>query len=259
MGTLEENDEIIETALYFFKRKTTELIEYDPENYERKIEIANLTENQGCLSAICRIPGNKIFHSGGLHDDHLNPTFIINLDTNTYENLPKLKPNHTACATYYKGKVYIFGGHTRFQSAIACNTFDLESKSWIPLADMPIATSSTSVLVINDKFLISGYENFLQEYNVFTNSFESISEDLYINPINLLIKDDNRICLMSNSIYVADINDIKNWKHVGETTLFYSSTSKPVVRGRFAYFSDCNCNIYLFGLDSYKIECIARF
>lgn len=259
MDSFGENDEIIETTLYFFKRKTIEFIEYDPENNGRKIKLANLTENQGSLAAVCRIPGNMLFFSGGLHDNFLNSAFLINLDSNTFENLPRLDPNHTACATYYKGKVYIFGGHTGYQSLITCNAFDLGTKSWIHLTNLPIATSTTSALVINDKFLISGYENFLDEYNAQTNTFKVISEDLYISTINLLIKDGGRICLMSNNIYIADINDIENWRYVGKTTLFNSSTSKPVVRGRFAYFSDCDCNVYLFSLDSYKIECIARF
>lgn len=53
MDSFGENDEIIETTLYFFKRKTTEFIEYDPENNGRKIELASLTENQGSLAAVC--------------------------------------------------------------------------------------------------------------------------------------------------------------------------------------------------------------
>ncbi|OMJ77064.1 hypothetical protein SteCoe_23416 [Stentor coeruleus] len=249
----------LDNKLYFFEDNTKSLVEFDPVNCKSSVKTIDIGEDQGHLAAICTIPGGKIFTSGGYSDSYIENSYIIDLKNNTSEALPKIRPRMRACATYFNQSIYLFGGWFNSSTSF-CDRIDLSSKTITCLSNLPMNTGNTSTILINDKILISGTSNFLQLYDTRKDNYSMVSRDLNFGTDNILIQDKNRIILLSKpNIFVCDIKNLENWVNISNTAIFESTTSKPVIRGRMAYFVDMNMNIYQFNLDTFIIKKMPKF
>ncbi|OMJ74325.1 hypothetical protein SteCoe_26773 [Stentor coeruleus] len=249
----------LDNKLYFFEDNTKSLVEFNPVSCKSKIKPIEIGEDQGHLAAICEIPGGKVFTSGGFSDTYRENSYIIDLKTNTSEVLPRIRPRMRACATYLNQSIYLFGGWFN-NSTCFCDRIDLNNKIVVSISNLPSNIGNTSAVAINDKILISGTSNFLQLYNTKDDNYSIVSRGLTFGTDNLLIQDKNRVILLSKpNIFVCDMNNLENWINISSGASFESTTSKPVIRGRMAYFVDMSMNIYQFNLDTFVLKKMPRF
>ncbi|OMJ90241.1 hypothetical protein SteCoe_7443 [Stentor coeruleus] len=244
--------------VYFFKKGTKTFIEFNTHDLTYKESQIQVNENQGALAGICQLPGRKLFYTGG-YDPNLDSTYIIDLISKTVEILPKCRQRACASATYYADSVYLFGGITDI--LIFSDRFDLKTRKWVNLANLPIALRDTSALVCRGFFIISnGYQNCLYRYNLNRNNYETLAV-VNSSPHNVLIRDKgNYFYLAGASVFTSFEQNLQAWtKHNKNLTInSYETTCKPVTKGRNVYFNSYNI-VYRFNMDDITIVEVKKF
>lgn len=247
----------LDQNLYFFKTNTKVFVEVSTTDFIMKEYLVNISENQGSLTSICQIPGDKVFTSGG-YDPFLNCTYLIDLNNKSVESLPKCRERSLSSATYLKGAVYIFGGFSSKGLLNNADKFILQSKRWISLADLPIAQQDTSVLPCKDFVIISTHSaNCLFSYKTSTNSYETLALGVISHSYNILIRNQRIYYLLSgNNIFVSSEGMIDKWNKLEITSNagYCQNTSKPINRGRYAYFCSSHYGkVFRFGFDDFSL------
>ncbi|OMJ83907.1 hypothetical protein SteCoe_15062 [Stentor coeruleus] len=245
--------------LYFFKENTKSFVEFSPDSLKLYSENLKVNENQGHLSAICLIPDNKVFISGGCSNITLNISYIIDIDSKNIEALFRKRSRSHASAIYKNNKIYIFGGKDESGELICADSYDLLMKKWVTLALLPLPAMLTSIVDLNDKFLIAGKPNLMCTYDLLTNSYSKITSHLQINSYNILIKDGNNIHFLHKSLVnLTKEDDLDHWQSIPLIGDFSYTTSRPVFREGCAYFVDWDCIIYQYKFGSYEVKAIAK-
>lgn len=245
--------------LYFFKENTKNLIEFCPDSLKLYVESIKVNENQGHLSAMCLIPDNKLFISGGCSNITLNVSYIIDINSKNIEPLFRKRSRSHASAIYKDNKVYIFGGKDEIGELNHTDAYDLLMRKWVILALLPLPAMLTSIADLNDKFLIAGKPNMMCTYDLQSNSYSKIASHLQINSYNILIKNGKNVhFLHKNLVNLTKEDDLDHWQCVPLVGDFSYTTSRPIFRGGCVYFVDWDCIIYQYKLDSYEVKIIAK-
>ncbi|OMJ65416.1 hypothetical protein SteCoe_38268 [Stentor coeruleus] len=252
-----DKNAIDNSCIYLFQQNSKVLVKFDTESLQKTEKTIGVDSIQGHNAAICCISGNKLFVSGGYTNTSISTTFLVDLSSGLVENLQELRKRSYASGIYRNNKVYIFGGLDR-RDLNVCDAFNLETKKWEQLALIPKSICFTSALNLSDKFLISGITNAILTYDWNSNSYNEVTNLLTIVNLNILIKDGRKIHLLHvNQVYLSSEDDIKTWQQTSLAGSFSLTTCLPVVKGRLAYFADCDCKIYQYNLDSHKIDIIS--
>ena len=250
----EQPSSFIDT-LHFFKGESKTLVELNVESLERVETEVNLPENLGLLASICMIPGGKLFYNGGYsgEGDVIASTYIVNLKTKDIEILPKCRLRCTAAALYHMGCVYIFGGFGK----VACKNsdkFTLKGRSWGEISDLPSPMQNSSTVVVKNTIVISGLGSSIYQYNVETDSYKVLISTLYIGSFNILIKETTSIYLLSAGIFLSTEETLDKWLYTEKISEIISSTTcRPVIKDRFAYFLCQDGEIMKFNLDTLEL------
>lgn len=246
------------TCIYLFQQNTKDLIKFDTRSLQKTSETIKINSNQGHNAATCYIPGNKLFVSGGISNTTLSTTFLIDLTSKLVENLKEVRQRSHTTGIYINNKVFIFGGYNGNSDLNTFDAFNMNTKKWEQLASMPKTVCYTSVLELNDKFLIVGRYNLILTYDWNLNSYNEVTNQLTIDSYSILIKDNRKIHLLhENKVYISSEDDIKTFKSIALVGIFSFNTCLPVVKGRIAYFADFKCTIYQYNLDSHRLDTIA--
>lgn len=256
----EDPDVVLDQHLYFFKQNTKKLIEFDTIKLNYKATQVNVHEGQGYCQSICCIPRNRLFVSSGRVgcNTYLDSAYIINLETKYVEALPKYKQRAHAQATLYDNKVYIFGGSNGKLINLS-SSFDLNSKTWNTLPNLPAPVGNTSTLLLGqEEILIAGYLNFIGTFNTKFNSYQCLNVNINTLIISLLIRDDDRIYLLSGDLYMCSADNLTDWQSGSKSLSFYSTSSRPVYRGRKVYFADWKNFVYEFDLDMLELKKVVK-
>lgn len=249
------------SCLYVIQQNTKTLIKFDTESLIKTSENINIESDQAPFSVICCLPGSKLFALGNFMNGAISPPppYLIDLYSKSVKKLEKARPRAYACSIYYNNKVYIFGGWTINNIPLnICDAYDLRSGQWSQLASAPKAAFHTSLLRLDENFLVAGITNFMYTYNWSSNSYSEVTNSLTIKDFSMLVKDNKKIhFIVRGTVYLSNQDDIYTWQQ-GTLTGFFSYTEcLPIIKGRFAYFADGPCEIYQYNLDSYEISKIA--
>ncbi|OMJ76309.1 hypothetical protein SteCoe_24335 [Stentor coeruleus] len=256
----EDPNELLDQHLYFFKQNTKKLIEFDTLQLNYKATQVSVYENQGYCQSICCIPRKRLFISSGRIgcNTYLDTTYIINLETKQVESLPKYKQRAHAQATLYNNKIYIFGG-SNGKLVNFSSSFDLNSRTWNTLSNLPAPVGNTSTLLLgNEEIFIAGYLNFIGTFNTKSNSYQCFDANINTLIISLVIRDNDKIYLLSGDLYMCSADNFTDWQSGSKSLSFYSTSSRPVYRGRKVYFSDWKNFVYEFDLDMLELKKVVK-
>ncbi|OMJ82029.1 hypothetical protein SteCoe_17416 [Stentor coeruleus] len=247
--------ENIDDCVYFFKPGTTTLLEFDVKGCNTKSFNLTFNENQGYLAGICKIPGNKLFITGGYVNNMLikDCTFMVDLESKTVEELKKTHKRAMASANYYQNKVYVFGGFSGGIAMRNCDVYDLIEKNWGSATMLPTSVCNTNAVNLKGRFLIAGYQNFLYLYDVKGNWYQEVAKVL-VSAYNMIVKNGEKLFLIGVRIYTGNTYDLKNWKDSKKLSISENSTCKPIVRGNYAFYSDWKSNVYRFNCSTLDVE-----
>lgn len=247
--------EEIDDCVYFFKPGTTTLLEIDVVSSNTKIFNLNVYEKQGYLAGICKVPGNKLFVTGGYVNNKMlkDCTFMIDLESKKVEELKKTQKKAMACASYYQNKIYVFGGFSGENAIKNCDVYDLIEKSWGSAAMLPISVCNTNVVSLKGRFLIAGCHNFLYLYDVKGNWYQEVAK-VIVSAYNMIVKNGEKLFLIGVRIYTGNAYDLKNWKDTKKLSISENSTCKPIIRGNYAFYSDWKSNVYRFDCNTLEVE-----
>lgn len=140
--------------------------------------------------------------------------------------------------------------------------FDLNRKNWTILADFPMPICTTNAVLANNNFVICGSSNEIYFYNISQNYYEILTpiiQGSFLCPGKVLIKEFDKFYLLDGtSIYISHSNNLNEWnKHDKLLAInMMPSISKPVIRGRKAYFYDYRLQVHQFDLDSFDLRII---
>ena len=68
------------------------------------------------------------------------------------------------------------------------------------------------------------------------------------------MQDENKIILLTkNYVYSCNSSNMHQWTTISKDSVFRNCASKPVIKGRFAFFADWKNNVHMFNLDSYEL------
>lgn len=220
-----------------------------------------VSELQGDCPSICSVSPTEVFTTGGYSESVLKCCYLINNETGTVKSLPKIRKRDYAQAMYYQRKVYIFGGYADRTLLNSCDAFSIDSLTWKSLSNLLIPMRCTSVVNFRDNELIfigsdiDGRRHCLS-YNTKTDYYSNFSM-IYSSEHdgNVLIRDGtNLFMLHKENIIKANISKMSNWKKKDNSTSFGHSSSRPVIRNRFAYFIDWGNHLFKFDLNKLEIK-----
>lgn len=241
--------------IYFFKAESHVLAELHVEDLELKENEVGVKENLGLLASICLIPGDKLFYHGGYNGDGdaIATTYIINLKTRFAEALPKGRLRCTASAIYYLGSIYIFGGYGK-NAIKQCDKFSVKRKTWEEISDLPCPVQNTSTIQVKGSFIITGLGSKIYKYEIETNKYSVVISGMNIGGFNILIKESPNIYLLSAGIYLSSEDTLDKWLFTEKINDIISSTTcRPVLKDRFAYFLCQDGEIMKFNLDTLEL------
>lgn len=243
--------------LAYFIKNTNIFVEFNTKTSIYTVKRINNLETQGRRIAICNISPEEIFIYGGETRNSLSSAYILNLVGYKIETLKPGIPRHSSTPIVYNKKVYIFGGWTN-KCLKNCNYFDLISKNWKDLSDLPSPQSDTSTVKLNKKILVSGYDNFLQLYNPEIDSFENLDSNINPKNKNILIKHGAYVYLLARNVYRINRNTLLFFEKTNMKVNFSMLSCRPIVRDNFAYFFDEDFNIYKFSFIDFSLKIIDK-
>ena len=246
-------------VLYFFKSNTKTLFRFYSNSEALESFTVNSVNTQGILSSICKIDKLNLFVYGG-HPTSMTSTVIINTSNYSIEQLPQGIDSCAASAQYYNKKVYVFGGYCDKGILLQSRYFDLIKKSWFSIAQLPSNCRDTSTLLFDDEILISSFQNNIFTYNIPNNQYLILNAGVLIPNANILIFYSNKILLLTNpNFYICDdYKEKKNWRLVHSRLSFETTSSKPCLNGRYAYFSTYVNKIYRFDCETETLNMIKQ-
>ncbi|OMJ76328.1 hypothetical protein SteCoe_24314 [Stentor coeruleus] len=270
---LERDDNIyygkgnLEEHLYCFKNGTKILFEFNTITLKtREININVINEAQGSLCPLCTVPNNKLFHAGS-YSPYYDSVYLIDLNTFSVEVLPKWRIRGVATATYFEKCVYTFGGQTSGGTRMnLSDKFDLGEKKWTALANLPDVAQDIHAIPCRTFIILTFTPNSsLLKYFTNLNKYETLASNISCNYQNMFIRDHGKYYLIAvNQVYVSNEENLNSWSKLPKTlgVSLTHHTSKPVIRGRNAYFLSNfsgNNQIWKFDIDEVHLEVISGF
>jgi hypothetical protein len=252
----DSHERFVNRNLCFFVRNSNKIVHFDAFKQSFKSFEVESIQTQGCLASICFVNSKSVFCYGGHSINDKSEAFFINVENRCVKILPKGVPRSCASAQYWNNRVYVFGGYST-SIMKRSHYFDLINESWVPIAGLPSFQQDTSTVSVSGKIVISGYTDFLYAYDIKENNYLKCCDHVKISYSNILIPYLNNIILLMNRlIYIAGKSDLFNWTVHSCLCSFEQTTSKPAVRGKYAYFYTMTNDIYRFDCESF---CLIRF
>ncbi|OMJ94543.1 hypothetical protein SteCoe_2178 [Stentor coeruleus] len=255
--------------LYIVTDQTKGIFKFNPD----KMIYKNLFTKEGFIKgpsySICQLPQRKLFINGGNKDNQrLSLTFIYDMRNKEFEKVNEISiPRHNTSATYYKDKVYIFGGNLnqnyfseRFFNGSTCDyadCFNLISKNWTNCQNMPQKSTYINVAVLNNKFVLIGEYNFAFIYFTLNDCYQNIPNEIITGQKTQTFANDEKVFVLGKYLYIS--TDVELYWNKLEIYLDYTkSCCKPIIKGEYAFFFDSIWNIYRFSCKRYSLEEVGR-
>lgn len=144
--------------MLYVSNKDPNLYEIDL-NTQRKSIVANFSKFW-LFGATCKIGKDEFFISGGAQNSPhclYGNTSIINIKNKTETVLEATSPIvHHSCI-FKDNIVYVFGGSNLEGAFNTTKSFNIKSKIWSTLPNLPIASQHISTTFIQDKLILTGY------------------------------------------------------------------------------------------------------
>lgn len=246
--------------LYYFENDTIKLKIFNIDEVSVSSRIAHLEYEQNNLGGMCLVNENTLFFYEDCEGK--NPaSYLVNLTNFGATKIRGEIKNSYASCTLYKRKVYIFGGY--YKSALQKSQYlDLDELKYYELSNLPSKQYSTSVLNIDQNFIISGNSYFLCVYNIPQDIYKVQLTSESFGKYHLIMNIGRNIyAVLKNYIYLFEYCDekLEKIKYVKiQDTGFSYVTGKPVMRGNFGYFNDYSGDIYRVDLKNFNINRIFR-
>ena len=244
---------LINRNLCCFQTNSNKLVHFDSFKLSTRSFVLSSIEPQGCLACICFIDTKTVFCYGGFLMQNKDNAFLLNIENQTVKSLPAGIPRSCASGQFWDNRVYVFGGYSE-ELTKKSHYFDLIQSKWVQISHLPELQQDTSTLNVSGKILVSGYRDFLCVYDIKENNYLKCCDKVKTSYSNLLIPYLNRIILLTNRfIFTADKTDLFNWVSCSCHCLFEQTTSKPAIRGKFAYFYTMSNEIFKFDCETFEL------
>ena len=212
--------------------------------------VLDFCPNLGIACAVSKISEYKYFIQGGYMDWWRGETYIIDLKHKEFQTLPSSNPNaHAGCA--YKDKtVYIFGGCNNNISLSECCAFDMETKRFSQLPNLPQPSYANTAAEFNNKIYVSGFQ--LSHAFIFINN--SYHQNLALSPDTYKIVFSGWI-VVYNMIYEITDEGCKEWSlNCNGYSLTYLNSCCTSKWKNFIFFVDGNKMLIRINLDTKTLE-----
>ena len=244
--------------LYYFIVDTNILTIFDPKKFTYFHKEIPILDPIGGRPSICLLPNNKLFCSGGRHSKSTGNTYIIDMGTFNISDKITSNERHSAKPIMINERIYLFGGWT-YECLNTAEYFNVKNSKWISISNLPSYQSDTSTAKINKKIIITGLYNFLQCYNVESDTYLDLNSGIEVNSYNMLLKHNKFIYLLCGRVYYSKKAKLKYWICNPSNNISINKTcSIPVIRDNCGYFLDENLQIYKFNFEDLVLSIITR-
>ncbi|CAG9312009.1 unnamed protein product [Blepharisma stoltei] len=182
-------------------------------NSLKKLRLPEKAANR--FTAICRIPGNKIFCYGGVKFDGSWSGMTFTIDSNNeIEIFESGNPCIQACCIYFDGCVYTIGGLTN-----QFKRFNLSLKMWQKRVECHSQRFSTGGQ-IQGFIIYSNLEDGINIYDPYANTHQTVLS-LPHSWKNVFVGSNNRTYCFQfyESIYESGFNNVFKWNNIGKCNL----------------------------------------
>jgi len=186
--------------IYMIKPRSKEIVILDPSTKAiTKRSLGKLALKD--TGTWCDLPNRRLFYCGGVQGPNFsNEAYTIDPKDMSYQVHPTMhKSRALSSVIYYRGKVYVFGGYSGINLS-SCECFDLHSKDWKMISDMPIARSAFSVTEFKGFFYMTGDSTSIDKYDP--------KNDCYQTFVNVLPApcSYSTIAVYENSLFIQQTN-----------------------------------------------------
>ena len=229
---------------------------------DMKIKTTNAKALMGSRAGWCLLPDGRIFHYGGWIADTKNSSIcaIINPEQKSIE---LMKSNHDlrniGQCSYYKGDVYMFGGHNEDTFAKSFK-YSILKNEWQAITPMPSLSRDCNSTVLGSTIVIGGMKHeSLLLYGPSTDTYRKsleLSEKKY-----KIVWTGNRkvFVLWCGKIFESKPFDLNTWKCVANNLGIEDARlmGLSVRWGNWVYLLLENRNLYKFNLFTKTIEIVS--
>ena len=96
------------------------------------------------------------FYGGYTNKGYSGDIFILNLERKNYQSYESCSISGWGAAVHKSGNVYIFGGHDSRCFISTCKIFELQTKTWLNIANLPLAMQYPTAAVCNNMIILTG-------------------------------------------------------------------------------------------------------
>ena len=244
--------------LPYFIERTKNFVLFDTYNHSFMIKNLENIESQGRRGTLCYLNNHEIFCYGGENENKIRKSFIIDTSNFCVRHLPNGRPRHSARSVKADHKIFVFGGWA-YTSLKNSDCFELKHNYWRSISDLPSHQSDTSTIKIKNKILITGCYNFLQIYNISTDSYKDLLSDFKVDRYNIVIKYGKYVYLLCEYIFYSKKDKLKYWTRIPDKLLKFDMNSCiPVIRDNCAFFIDEKYDIYVLEFKDMRLSLLCN-
>lgn len=243
-----------------YKKSSKELQVLDVVSLQIKTSTGNSI--MGDRAGWCLLPDGRIFHYGGWIGNNNTQLCVIINPTN--RKIERVKDNkcvrNIGQCSYYKGNVYVFGGHNE-NTIPDSYRYNLLKDEWARIAPMPSKSRDTYSVTFGTRIVIGGQKHD-SLYNYSPNA-DSYQESLHLTAEKMKIvwTGFGKVYVLSqNKIFESGLFDLNQWGCIRENVDIDDNRlmGHSVRCSMWVYFLFEDHNLYRFNLQDKSIEQVAK-
>jgi hypothetical protein len=245
--------------LFYFRPKSKDLVSFNCETLTFSSFTFAFTDPIRSSAALAHVGGLSFIVFGGYDSKTkaaTNVGFFIDVRKKYFQEIKRTRPRSNAMAIVVGQKCYVFGGVNGKQTLSECEFYDLGTKKWKNITQLPIALRDTATAEIGTFILISGKPNSVYLFNPAQNTF-SLVANLLISNQSLVICNGENVFLLTNSLAYCNVKSISNWGSMEKEFKFGNVTARPVIRRNKAFFVDWKGVVYCFSFENLELKVVA--
>lgn len=157
----------------------------------------------------------------------------------------------------YNSEIYAFGGSIRKKAFTKSSKYNVKSKQWKSLQDIPSPSAISSPAIWKKNILITGYElNCILSYSTVDDFYEKTSYLIESKTLKCLLQNKERIFLLTE-LNIYELHQATQIIHFVNKFACRCGIKKSLAYKNFIYFFD-NVNVFRIDINSMAVQLIVN-
>lgn len=206
------------------------------------------------------LPGGLLFVGGGelIYPEYSKKYYIIDPETcEILDQSSDIERDYDTGCVLYNSEIYAFGGSIRKKAFTKSSKYNVKSKQWKSLQDIPSPSAISSPAIWKKNILITGYElNCILSYSTVDDFYEKTSYLIESKTLKCLLQNKERIFLLTE-LNIYELHQATQIIHFVNKFACRCGIKKSLAYKNFIYFFD-NVNVFRIDINSMAVQLIVN-